>query len=458
MALAILVMSPPAFAVDWYAQYNAKYPSGVTPVANGTGLGWGESYTIRGFISMYRAAKARGESAAEQQKFLAWIVQHCDNIVDKAMRASSAIVLEGHGFAPVGMFVRMVFQDPALYEAYHVQANKYLTYLEGTIVPTWRDFDYWNWPHNQYTSLGTLLVQLAQVSRSPHYQAPDYTTPDTTLAAYYQATVTDMATKYFADLGWVFEGGATKWWQLPFDGHSGLCYVPEFDAYVWRYMDDPDPTPRPEDDHSNLEVEFMLEVVHDPVFCTLYPASVPPRVARTMTRFMWANDDESNPVFHTHIVEPTWNYGSLAGSFLNRWVWLAEWDPKVATLCSNYCEKTPSMCMGEGMAHLAAWQAGLHVRDEPLCGGDAGVGTDGSTSDGSAPDSDGGQTGDGPFDGPAGSSDGGTSGTTTGSCGCRSANVHPSSGTLLLAAAMVLAPWARQRARPRIAGPRRSPR
>jgi len=91
-------------------------PHGIAPTSSENGIGWGESYEIRSFISMYRAAKARGEAPAEQQKFLSWIVEHCDNLVNNHMRARYSdgtiyLVLEGNGFAPVAMFVRMVFED-----------------------------------------------------------------------------------------------------------------------------------------------------------------------------------------------------------------------------------------------------------------------------------------------------------------------------------------------------------
>ena len=153
---------------------------------------------------MYRASKARGEPQAEQQKWLDRIVRHCDYIVDSPdLTGKESLVYAGHGYTPIARFVKLTFQNDDIYLNYKDKANKYLYYIESVIIPQWRDrpgySNWWETPFNWYLSYGCLLVHLHQITRSPYYQAPNYTSPDTSLENYYFNTVTDMANNHFND-------------------------------------------------------------------------------------------------------------------------------------------------------------------------------------------------------------------------------------------------------------------
>jgi hypothetical protein len=234
--------SSDARPIDWYDEYNTRWPDGFSP---GSTLPWSETYIIRSFISMYRAAKARGESPAEQQKWIDRLLLHCDAVVASAAMTSEGkayLVGAGHGFTPVARFARMIFQDDALYARYKDKANAYLRHLETEIIPYWRDplraSDWRLTPYNWYLSFGSLLMHLQQVARSPRYRPPQYRTPDTALSRYYSDFLNDIAATGFRDFGnWTCASSAWQWANTVAPT-VGLCYCPApRDAYVWRYFD-----------------------------------------------------------------------------------------------------------------------------------------------------------------------------------------------------------------------------
>lgn len=229
--LANLLIFSSVYGIDWYNEFNTRWPNSIPPSSN---LGWGESYIIRAYISMYRAAVARGEPQQECQKWIDRIIEHCDYIVDNDI-SEPYLVSEFHGVTPIAWFINLIFSNDSLYSIYRDTANKYLFYLESQVIPDWRDCQYWRTPHNWYTAYGSALLFLRRISRSPYYQPPYYVTPDTTLAEYYLNTLTDIATNWFQDMGnWQYHPG---WNDDPYPEKKGLCYCPSLDAYVWRYAD-----------------------------------------------------------------------------------------------------------------------------------------------------------------------------------------------------------------------------
>ena len=235
----VLLFSTPAFAqIDWYETFNNTYPDDLPTVPY---LGWSESYTMRAYISMYRASVARGESLVEQQKWLTRLTNHCSYVVNTNLNGEDALVYAGHGFTPIARFVKMVFQDSTLYSTYGSLANNYLNYIETVIIPHWRNYLYWKDPYNWYLSYGSLLLNLQQITRTQCYEAPFYQTPDTSLANYYYNAITNMTENLFQDLlGWTYTGQDWQWAGMQYP-NKGLCYVPQpSDAYIWRYWDEGD--------------------------------------------------------------------------------------------------------------------------------------------------------------------------------------------------------------------------
>jgi len=218
--------------IDWYKEFNSRWPD---PISHSSALGWGEAYTIRAYISMYRASVARGEPEQESQKWWDRLIDHCDYVVDSKLRESS-LVEEGHGFTPIAWCIYLIFSSDSLYSLYQDKANKYLYYLENEVIPSWRGCEYWKTPHNWYTAYGSLLLLLWKISHSKYYHPPYYNSPDPTLSEYYRDTVEDIASNWFQDFGnWEYTGAG--WHDAPYPEKKGLCYCPSIDAYVWRYMD-----------------------------------------------------------------------------------------------------------------------------------------------------------------------------------------------------------------------------
>jgi hypothetical protein len=233
----VLLFVTPGFAqTDWYTTFKTTYPNMIPTVPY---LGWSESYTMRAYISMYRAAVARGESQAEQQKWLTYLTTHCSYVINNNLTDTDALVKAAHGYTPIARFVRMVFDDDTLYSSYGSLANTYLNYIETVIIPHWRNYPYWKDPFNWYSAYGCLLLNLQQVTRSPHYHPPFYQSPDTSLAAYYQSSILNITNNYFRDFeGWDYTGPNWQWADMNLPT-KGLCYVPSpADAYIWRYWDE----------------------------------------------------------------------------------------------------------------------------------------------------------------------------------------------------------------------------
>jgi hypothetical protein len=225
-----------SFSIDWYKVYNTKWENGITPSNT---LPWSETYTLRSYISMYRASKARNEADTEQIKWIDRLIEHCDYIVNSpAMEAEGKayLVYAGHGFTPLANVVNLIFSDDKLYSVYGAKANAYLSYIEQKIIPYWRNYDFKETPFNWFLSYGSLLLYLHRVSVSKYYGSSYYNTPDSTLKDYYLSFVSDIATNYFNDYhDWVYSGAG--WNDAPFPLKKGLCYYPVNDSYLWRYFD-----------------------------------------------------------------------------------------------------------------------------------------------------------------------------------------------------------------------------
>ncbi|MCX6258490.1 MAG: T9SS type A sorting domain-containing protein [Bacteroidia bacterium] len=236
--IILLFCMPVNAQVDWYETFNSTYPADIPTVPN---LGWSESYTMRAYISMYRVSVARGESQAEQQKWLTYLTNHCSYVINNNLTEEDALVKAGHGYTPIARFVRMVFDDSLLYTTYGNLANTYLNYIETVIIPHWRNYPYWKDPFNWYCSYGNLLLNLQQLTRTIHYKPPYYQTPDTSLANYYYQSVKNITDNFFQDFSaWTYTGPNWQWAGMQYP-HQGLCYVPPpSDAYIWRYWDDGD--------------------------------------------------------------------------------------------------------------------------------------------------------------------------------------------------------------------------
>lgn len=236
---SVLLSATSAFPqTDWYNTFKATYPTIIPTVPY---LGWSESYTMRAYISMYRAAVARGESQSEQQKWLTDLTTHCSYVINNNLTDTDALVKAAHGYTPIARFVRMVFDDNTLYSAYGPLANSYLHYIETVIIPHWRNYPYWKDPFNWYLAYGCLLLNLQQVSRTPYYHPPYYQSPDTSLSTYYRNSILNITQNFFRDFeGWTYPGPNWQWADMHLPT-KGLCYVPSpTDAYIWRYWDEGD--------------------------------------------------------------------------------------------------------------------------------------------------------------------------------------------------------------------------
>ena len=165
-----VLFTPLLHAVEWYDEFNSTYPDDLPTQPY---LAWYESYIMRAYISMYRASVARGEPEDEQRQWLERLINHCDYVVDSDLTGEEYLVWAGHGYTPIARFVKMVFKDDSLYVRYNEEANRYLNYIESEIIPHWRDYPFWETPHNWYLSYGSLLMNLHQITRSPYY-GPDY--------------------------------------------------------------------------------------------------------------------------------------------------------------------------------------------------------------------------------------------------------------------------------------------
>ena len=228
-----VLFSPLLHAVGWYDEFNSTYPDDLPTRPY---LAWYESYVIRAYISMYRASVVRGEPDNEQWQWLDRIVHHCDYIVDSDLTGEEYLVWAGHGYTPIARFVKLVFKDDNLYAEYTDEVNRYLHYIESEIIPHWREYAYWETPHNWYLSYGSLLMNLHQITRLRYYEPDYYETPDTSLADYYYNTVAEMADDYFQDFGdWEYEG--EEWSNDPYPLKAGLCFYDRLNAYAWRYYD-----------------------------------------------------------------------------------------------------------------------------------------------------------------------------------------------------------------------------
>ncbi len=236
LMVAMVSLFCSAFGTDWYMFYNTKWPDGITPRPT---LAWSETYVLRSYISMYRAAKVRNEPQAEQDKWLSRIIAHCDTIVSSPAMAEEGranLVYAGHGFTPLAMAVNLIYDDDALYDQYHLKADLYLRYLEEKLIPFWRNFQIYETPFNWYLSYGTMLLYLHRSAGSKHYSGYSYQTPDTTLKGYYNSTVTEMAAGYFQDFhNWEYTGSG--WNNTAYPLNKGLCYYPDSNSYIWRYFD-----------------------------------------------------------------------------------------------------------------------------------------------------------------------------------------------------------------------------
>jgi len=219
--------------IDWYEEFNSEYPHGISFTS---AIPWGESYIIRGLLSMYRASVARGEPIDTSLKYLTWAQQHCSYVIDSCHYTGEPyLVWTGHIFATIADFIKIVLSDSFLYSRFGAQASRFLYYIEDTIVPIWRYSEYWKTPHNWYLAYGLMLLRLVEISRTPYYMPPYYRTPDTSLVTYYRNTVHEMAETYFTYRGWIHSG--TNWSDAPFPAYRGLCYCPALNAYAWRYCD-----------------------------------------------------------------------------------------------------------------------------------------------------------------------------------------------------------------------------
>jgi hypothetical protein len=227
-----------SYSVDWYQLYNEKWKNGISPSSS---LPWSETYTLRSFISMYRASKARNESTAEQNKWIDRIIQHSDYIINSPkmeIEGKDNLVYAGHGFTPLSNVIKLIFNDDKLYALYKDKANQYLLYLEQKLIPYWKNYNFKETPFNWFLSYGTMLIYLHQITESKHYNTPDYQAPDPSLKDYYLNTVSDMSANYFQDFkNWDYSGKG--WNDTPFPKNKGLCYYPQTDSYLWRYFDYP---------------------------------------------------------------------------------------------------------------------------------------------------------------------------------------------------------------------------
>jgi len=237
--IAILLVTQTSAQIDWYTTFNNTYPNEHPTVPY---LGWSDSYTMRAYISMYRASVELGESQQEREKWLTWLTDHCSYVINTNLTGKEALVLAGHGYTPIARFIKMVFQDSSLYSTYSNLANTYLNYIETVIIPYWRNYaNCWKEPFNWYLAYGALLLNLHQITRTKYYHAPFYQTPDTSLTNYYYQSIKNITENLFQDFSsWTYTGPGWQWnsMQFPF---KGLCYVPPpTDAYIWRYLDEGD--------------------------------------------------------------------------------------------------------------------------------------------------------------------------------------------------------------------------
>ena len=354
-------------ADDWYEVAELRYgtpPSRLYDRSDGA-PGWSEAYTLRAYLSMYRA---RGD-----MKWLEYMVIRVDNLIDQmrdvpdwrddywpgykdgfkgwgtvksTKQYDEFIVHDGHVCAPIARFVKLVYSDPALQKRYKAKAAYYLETLERHIIAKW----YANWgtrrgdsvflrkwagipggltdlPHNQYLAFGTLLLVLHEIAQLPEYVPANPAFPD-----FYLRGATDMAQFFRED----------------------LRYAEKEDAYLWDYMK----KGRREDvGHGNLDVEFAIKAYHLGI---VFDRRDMTRSANTVVNVLW-NKDEAKPDFRSHV---DFKYGSVGkAGHLSRWLWLYEFDPKVGQLINQYYKGDPGRGFGETHANLACWQTGVHEDD-----------------------------------------------------------------------------------------------
>lgn len=364
----------PAPAEDWYKLFASRNSNPRARLFDGTKYspGWTFAYIPRAYLSAYRARK--------DTKWLDCLVVRIDNLIEEMRdtpkpgsktcptgkywpgykdgfkgwgtasfgQYDEFLVQDGHVCVPIARFVKTVYRNPALHKRYKAKADRYLRTLEAHVIAKWhaswnaqrgkgcalRTWGGWrNLPHNMYLAFGTLLLVLHEIAQSPHYAPANADFPP-----FYLREASAMA-RFF---------------------RSKLKHLQKADAYVWLYMEpESDPRPRAEDvGHANLDIEFAIRAHHLGI---VFDDRDMKRFANTVTRVLW-NQDERQPEFRSHLSLKH----KMGSSYLWRWLWLSEFEPRIGRLISrHYINHPRRAAQCEMCANLACWQAGVREDDYP---------------------------------------------------------------------------------------------
>ncbi len=388
-------------AESWYDEFEYKFKNPYSSLydrskGNITVPAWGEAYTLRGYISMYRAKN--------DTKWLNYTTIRVDNLINESRdvpdwtdydsiyedgykdwgtsyytdQYDEFMVHDGHISVPILRFVKLVYNNPTLHdqiaydgETFKNKADHYLKFIEDNIIAKW----YVNWntshgsgdgqflrnwtgdwrqnqPHNMYLAFGTTLLLLHEIAQSPCYVPanPDY-------SSFYLNQSTEMA-QYFKD---------------------NLIYNATDDAYLWDYMKNG----REEDlSHGNMDIEFVIRSYQLGI---VFNDADMNRFANTVLNILW-NKNETHPDFRSH-VDYMGGYGNDSiitgpGKYnLQQWLWLYEFNPLVGTIINQFYinlynftshsdNLNPDRRIGnsEVYANLAGQETGIFEDDYPQPG------------------------------------------------------------------------------------------
>ncbi len=368
----VVVMAAPGLlgAADWAEQFRAWHGANefrCIGQSNSAHLAWWESYLLQSYLPMY---KATGDWF-----WLDRFVAHTDAMLGAARdvpvsgeywpgyldgfdgwgttrydpqgRYQEYLVHDSRICLPVVRFIRMVYEQPTLYDRYQKRAKYYLAFIEENIIAKWcrnlhaergagedlEHFGGWrNLPLNQFLSFGEVLLVLADISQMPEYERSSAELPD----RFYVETAQAMA-----DL---FKGS--------------LLYRAEDDAYVWRQAATSGATW--EDlSHGDLCVSFALEAYRqERAFSQPDMERLAHCLSRTMRRL--TNDQ---PGF-CRLVNGTGGLDRIGN--LRHWLQLAEFEPTVRAAVERAYRADPTWTspaqagpqMALTMAQLAEYEAG----------------------------------------------------------------------------------------------------
>lgn len=370
-----------AVSTDWYGafvKWDETFGDRYLDGRDGGSFAWGPSaYVQRMYLNLYRTFR--------EPVWLAKLVRHIDRILTARSDLPPYEVydlryVDGYGgwgqnrysqyrpeytewfsddgliVSPILAFVELVWEDPTLHAAYRAKADEYLRVVEEDVIAKWHAnwapdpgwtaddssrygedagyhvYEWSGWkrqPLNMYLSFADALVTLRRLSMSPYYM------PRKTGFAPFYVDQSERMLRYF---------------------HDQLLYVPEADAYTWKYGPESHWPELMEDvGHAFIDIQAALQGVRSGLSFTRKDLE---RMANTFVHHVW-NGNLEEPSFRYYIGGEASKLDAERGWRGWGFLYLAGYDYRIWESMAAFFEKEISIQAWP--AHVAATAAMLGI-------------------------------------------------------------------------------------------------